>query len=80
MTNPRLNESVIRAINRCPCTLRALARASHVQPATLAKIGTRERGAPVAVAKALAKALRYWARDCERLAEGIVRALADMRK
>jgi hypothetical protein len=80
MANPRLNQAVIQAVKLSPCTLRALARAGRVQPATLAKIGTGERRAPVAVAEAVAKALRQWARDCVRLAERIENALPEGRE
>lgn len=76
MPSPAQTRAVRRAIQESPATLRALARAAGVQPATLARIGTEELGASDALARAVAAALRQWARDCDHLAAGIERQLS----
>ena len=74
-----LSRAVTRAVAGAPGTLRAVARGAKVPASTLARIGTGEREATPAVARAVAQALRQWARDCEQLAERIEKALPERR-
>ena len=76
----RLTDSVVKAVNGAPCSLRALARKAGVPPSTLSRIVSGEREATLDVAAAVADALERWAGDCGTLAHGIRQAARTERK
>lgn len=65
--------TVRRVLREAPCSTRALARAAGLSPALLTRIAKGERSLTPATAKALAKGLRGWAKDCDRLARQLDR-------
>jgi len=70
--------TVRRVLREAPCSTRALAKAAGLSPALLSRIVKGERSLTPATAEALARGLRGWAADCERLAgqmEALARAL-----
>jgi plasmid maintenance system antidote protein VapI len=74
MPRDRLTETVARAIQQAPCSVRALARAAGVPASTLVRIVAGERAATPAVAAAVVRALEVWGAQCERYAAGIRKA------
>lgn len=74
MHRQALTRAVAKAAQEAPASARALALAAGVPPSTLCRIEAGEREATVAVGRAVAEALRRWARDCDRLARRIENA------
>ena len=74
MPSDRLTETVKRAVQDAPCSIRALARAAGVPDSTLVRIVAGERAATPAVATAIARALEGWGAQCGRHAAAIRKA------
>jgi transcriptional regulator with XRE-family HTH domain len=82
-----LTKTVARAIEKAPCSLRALAREAGVAPSTLTRIRTGELEPTVELADRIARALDSLARQareqsgrCARLARTIRQARKKHRK
>lgn len=71
---PRLALAVREALQLAPCSTRALAKAAGLSPTLLSRILSGTRTATPASARALAKGLREWGRDCERAARKLEQA------
>jgi plasmid maintenance system antidote protein VapI len=74
MPRDRLTETVKRAVQNAPCSVRALARAAGVPDSTLVRIVAGERAATVAVAASVVRALEEWGAQCGRHAAAIRKA------
>ena len=66
--------AVVRALERAPCSLRALAREARVSHVWLVQIQKGRRPVSAATAAKIAHALRLWAATCGRLAAAIDRS------
>jgi transcriptional regulator with XRE-family HTH domain len=66
-----VTDQVRRAIQRAPCSLRALSRASGVDVSSLSRIQSGEREATLDVATAVADALETWSAHCAAAARAI---------
>lgn len=66
------DEAVREALQRFPCSERALARTAGISRSTLSKIRLGERGVSSAIVKRIADALATWGEDCAE-AERILR-------
>lgn len=64
--------AVRQALEKAPCSDRALALAAGLSQSTVSRIRNKERGCGPETAKALADALAEWAEAC-REAEGDIR-------
>jgi hypothetical protein len=71
----RLTTAVVTAITTAPCSLRALARESHVSHVLLVQITKGRQKATPAVAAKVAAALERWATRCGKVAKGIRQTL-----
>ena len=71
----RLTTTVRKAVERAPCSIRALAKAAGVPHVTLAHIIHGRREATEDVARKVARALDGWAKKCSRSAADIRRHL-----
>jgi transcriptional regulator with XRE-family HTH domain len=75
-----LGEAVRQALERAPCSDRALAVLAGVPPSTVSRVKTgARRGATRDVAKQLADALSRWAAECAE-AETILRRALEQEK
>lgn len=72
-----LAQAVREALERVPCSDRALALKAGVSQSTVYRIRTGERGCSPAVAEALADALEAWAGDYREAATGLRRTLEE---
>jgi transcriptional regulator with XRE-family HTH domain len=66
-----VTDHVRRAIERAPCSLRRLSRASGVDVSTLSRILSGERDATLYVANRVADALDTWSAHCAAAARAI---------
>lgn len=66
-----LAQAVREALERVPCSDRALAKKAGVAQSTVYRIRTGERGCSRAVAEALADAMAAWAGDYRKAEEGL---------
>lgn len=66
-----LAEVVRQALEKVPCSDRALARESGVSQPTVSRIRNGKRGCGPETAEALADALAEWANDCRTAEAGI---------
>jgi hypothetical protein len=80
MPTDALSRAVTRALEAAPCSVRALAKAADVPHSTLVRIQSGALRATPDVAHAVAVALKGWSRECDRLAQGIVRQSTRSRK
>ncbi len=71
-----LANAVRAALEGLPCSDRALCREAGVNPSTLSRIRSGERGASRDVTEALAAALARWADRCGTAERTLRRALA----
>ena len=69
-----LTNAVARAIERAPCSLRALANEAGLAPSTLSRIRSGKRSATPEVARAVAEALDRWGERCGELARSVRQA------
>ena len=70
-----LSEATRKALATAPCSLRKLADEAGIPHSTLVRIQQGTLGASPEVARKLLKALRAWAKGCERGAEVVDGAL-----
>jgi hypothetical protein len=70
-TSTSLTAAVRRALRGTPFSLRALAREAEVPHSSLVRIQAGQLNASPDMAASLARALRKWGRQCNRLAATI---------
>ena len=71
MAKLTLSATVRRAIERAPCSVRALAREAGLAHTTLTRIRDGETTVTPTAAAAIARALRAWGNRCNQLATDI---------
>lgn len=71
----QLADAVRQALERAPCSDRALALKAGVSQSMISRIRTGDRGCSPAVARALADALAGWAEDCREAEDSLRQVL-----
>ncbi len=76
MSRKALTTALRKALDLAPSSLRALGREAGVPVSTLVRARTGEIGVTVAVATAVARALRRWSGRCAKAAERLEKAVS----